>query len=154
MPSVDESLLASLRAVIVMIFADGYVDTKQQKWFNHILKSYPLTPQQEEQLRRDFASPPDIEELWPLIRNREDRRRLMNLAKIAMMIDDQIHPDERKLFDRLVALNQNEASRAAYEDELIEHVKRLQMWESLEAFGRQLNAKRGWFNWIASKKRR
>ena len=84
MTSVDESLFAALRAVIVMILADGHVDTRQQKWFDHIVKTCPLTPLQEEQLRRDFASPPNIEELLPLIRNREDRRRLMNLAKIPL----------------------------------------------------------------------
>ena len=154
MTSVDESLFAALRAVIVMILADGHVDTRQQKWFDHIVKTCPLTPLQEEQLRLDFASPPNIEELLPLIRNREDRRRLMNLAKIAMMIDSHIHPDERKLYERLKAFDQPEITNPSYGDEIVQHVNRLQMWDTLEEIGRTFRARRGWFYWMRPSQRR
>lgn len=144
MSKADDSFVAVLRAVIVMLHVDGRVDREEEKWFRHVLATCSLPENIEQQLLCELESPGSIEEILPLIRHPDDRRQLLALAKIAMQIDGKVDEREKELFDQI--LNAKEP-KPGYADELVSHTNRIILWEKLKEAGRYLRRSRRGVLW-------
>lgn len=145
MSHADESLIAVLRAVIVMLHVNGGLAREEEQWFRHILNTCSLPDTAEKQLLQELHSPGRIHEILPLIRHPEDRRRVLELAQIAMLIDGKADDREQELYDLISNLKEE---KPGYADELVSHTNRTILWQKLREAGRLMRMRRGmWWGW-------
>jgi len=130
MTEISDSRFNMWRAVFAMAHADGKIDPDETDYMDKYLGRLRLGPEQQEQLRREAANPPDMEEVIENVTQPLDRSELVYFARLLAWSDDEMHDDEDVL---LAKLNSNAmdkadiaAARQAAQSDFLKHVAEME----------------------------
>jgi hypothetical protein len=92
----DTSKFNLWRACFSFCFVDGFLDAKENEWIMSKIDSLPFSADQIATLKKDLKSPPDIDNLLPLITKPADRGFLVNHVRMLATLDNQVSDSEKK----------------------------------------------------------
>ena len=103
--TVSDSKFHMFRCMIVMAHADN-VFCDFERGYMHALMNHHATPLSEEQyqiLQDDMENPKQLEDLLPHVTEPEYRGQIVYFARLMAHKDDELHPSEEDLLNRLHA---------------------------------------------------
>jgi hypothetical protein len=93
---VGESEYCMWRAVFAFALADKILSLEKQDFLRCLRRRARFSPRQLALLRRDFADPPDVEEMYRRITRPEDKARFFTLADALARLKAHPHPLQEK----------------------------------------------------------
>ncbi len=97
----DDSKFNLWRACFSFCFVDGFLSPEEQKWIESKLATLSFSEAQKKILINDLKSPPDIENLLPLITKPGDRGFLINHIRILSTLDSELSSSEKAKIDEM-----------------------------------------------------
>lgn len=89
------------RACFSFCFVDGFLSPEEKAWVDEKLNMINFSDSQKQTLIKDLVSPPDIDQLLPLVTSPADRGFLVNHIRLLSKIDKTISEAEKKKIEMI-----------------------------------------------------
>ena len=91
------------RACFSFCFVDGFLSVEERNWIDEKLDLLNFTDNQKTMLLKDLISPPNIEDIMPLISLPADRGFLVNHIRLLSKLDNETTEVEKKKIEQIKA---------------------------------------------------
>lgn len=105
---VSNSLFSAIRVVAHLLAADGEVHAKEQEWFLWCIRSFELSREQRDLLRRDLKGEGELRQFLRGVTDARDQVRLGRWARTVVQLDGRVSEDEKEVLAEIQRLGKDE----------------------------------------------